>query len=113
MSALLFGRDEGFYYRTWGAELRGEKDYGLINSWRLFGEQQFDATVHTEFAIAHPGGVKGGLTNINAENGKLVGYALGHHSSSGLERHGFLAPPAVNPEGGPGTVVYWRGWRPA
>ena len=62
VSALLFGRDEGFYYRTWGAELKGDKDYGVINDWRVFAEQHFDATVHTEFAIAHPGGVKGGLT---------------------------------------------------
>src|SRR5439155_1289349 len=36
VSALFFGRDEGFYYRTWGAELTGEKDYGLISNWRLF-----------------------------------------------------------------------------
>src|SRR5206468_2296091 len=25
VSALFFGRDEGFYYRTWGAELKGEQ----------------------------------------------------------------------------------------
>ena len=35
VSALLFGRDEGFYYRTWGAEMKGQKDYGLVNTWRL------------------------------------------------------------------------------
>ena len=28
VSALLFGRDEGFYYRTWGAELKGQKGPG-------------------------------------------------------------------------------------
>ena len=69
VSALLFGRDEGFYYRTWGAELKGQKDQGIINSWRLFGEQHFDAAVKTEFSVSHPGGVKGDLTNINAVNG--------------------------------------------
>ncbi|HJP59226.1 MAG TPA: hypothetical protein VJ865_04490, partial [Gemmatimonadaceae bacterium] len=58
LSALFFGRDEGFYYRTWGAELTGEGG-SLFTNWRLFAEQQFDASVHTEFAIAHPGGVKG------------------------------------------------------
>ncbi|HEY6089496.1 MAG TPA: hypothetical protein VD771_06865, partial [Gemmatimonadaceae bacterium] len=54
LSALFFGRDEGFYYRTWGAELKGEKDYGLVRDWRLFAEQHFDATVQTQFSVAHP-----------------------------------------------------------
>jgi hypothetical protein len=109
LSALFFGRDEGFYYRTWGAELNGEKDYGLINNWRLFAEQQFDATVHTDFAIAHPGGVKGGLTNINAVNGKIVGLAVGHHSSYGFDPHGFRALTDIKIEGATGTFDYSRG----
>ena len=109
LSALFFGRDEGFYYRTWGAELGGEKDYGLINSWRLFAEQHFDATVHTEFAVAHPGGVKGGLTNIDAVNGKIVGLAVMHHSSYGLDPHGFRALTDIKLEGGAGTFDYSRG----
>jgi hypothetical protein len=109
VSALFFGRDEGFYYRTWGAEFRGEKDYGLINNWRLFAEQQFDATVHTEFAIAHPGGVKGDLTNIDAVNGKIVGLAVEHHSSHGLDPHGFRALTDIKIEGATGTFDYSRG----
>ncbi len=109
LSALVFGRDEGFYYRTWGAELKGDKDYGMINSWRLFTEQHFDATVHTEFAIAHPGGVKGGLTNINAVNGSIVGLAVGHHSSYGLDPHGFRALTDIKLEGATGTFDYSRG----
>jgi hypothetical protein len=109
LSALFFGRDEGFYYRTWGAELKGQKDYGLINSWRLFAEQQFDATVNTEFSIAHPSGVKGSLTNIDAVNGKIVGLAVGHHSSFGLDPHGFRALTDIKAEGGTGTFDYSRG----
>lgn len=109
LSALFFGRDDGFYYRTWGAELKGQKDHGLINDWRLFAEQHFDATVHTEFAIAHPGGVKGDLTNIDAENGKIVGLAIAHHSSYGLDPHGFRALTDFNVEGGAGDFDYSRG----
>src|SRR6202158_86772 len=109
LSALLFGRDEGFYYRTWGAELKGQKDYGLINTWRLFAEQQFDATVQTEFYLAHPSGVKGNLTNIDAVNGKIVGLAVGHHSSLGLDPHGFRALTDIKLEGAVGTFDYSRG----
>ena len=109
LSALFFGRDEGFYYRTWGAELKGGKDYGLFNSWRLFAEQQFDATVQTEFSVAHPGGPKGGLTNIDAVNGTIVGLAVGHHSSLGLDPHGFRALTDIKLEGAAGTFDYSRG----
>jgi len=108
VSALLFGRDEGFYYRTWGAELKGEKSYGIFNEWRLFAEQQFDATVHTEFSIAHPGGVAGSLTNIDAVNGKVVGLAVAHHSSIGLDPHGFRALTDVKIEAAAGTFDYSR-----
>ncbi len=109
LSALFFGRDEGFYYRTWGAELKGQKDQGLFTSWRFFAEQHFDATVHTEFSVAHPGGIKGDLTNIDAVNGKIVGLAAGHHSSLGLDPHGFRALTDVKLEGGTGTFDYSRG----
>jgi hypothetical protein len=109
VSALLFGRDEGFYYRTWGAELKGEKNDGIFREWRLFAEQQFDATVHTEFSLAHPGGVTGELTNIDAVNGRVVGLALGHHSSIGLDPHGFRALTDVKLEGATGTFDYSRG----
>jgi hypothetical protein len=109
LSALFFGRDEGFYYRTWGAELTGHKDYGLVNTWRLFAEQEFDATVQTEFSLAHPSGVKGNLTNIDAVNGKIVGLAVGHHSSYGLDPHGFRALTDIKAEGGTGTFDYTRG----
>jgi hypothetical protein len=109
VSALFFGRDEGFYYRTWGAELTGEKDSGLLSTWRLFGEQEFDATVHTEFSIAHPGGIRGGRPNIDAVNGNVVGLALTHHSSVGLDPHGFRALTDVKVEGATGTFDYSRG----
>jgi hypothetical protein len=109
VSALLFGRDDGFYYRTWGAELKGQKDQGILSSWRLFGEQHFDATVHTEFSVSHPGGVKGDLTNINAVNGTIVGLSVGHHSSYGLDPHGFRALTDVKVEGAAGTFDYSRG----
>src|SRR5207244_7245177 len=45
LSALLFGRDEGFYYRTSGVELTGTKD-STSAVWRLFAEHQWDAPLN-------------------------------------------------------------------
>ncbi|MFN2637489.1 MAG: hypothetical protein ABR585_10715 [Gemmatimonadaceae bacterium] len=109
LSALFFGRDEGFYYRTWGAELKEEKESGILSTWRLFAEEQFDATVHSEFSVAHPSGPKGGLTNIDAVNGKVVGLAITRHSSRGLDPHGFRALTDLKLEGATGTFDYSRG----
>lgn len=109
LSALFFGRDEGFYYRTWGAELTGEKQHGIFSSWRLFAEQQSDAVVKTEFSLAHPSGVKGKLTNIDAVNGKIVGLSILQHSSLGLDPHGFRALTDIKAEGATGTFDYSRG----
>jgi hypothetical protein len=49
MSALFFGRDEGFYYRTTGAELTWTTQRGMHLDWRLFGEQERTARQHTEY----------------------------------------------------------------
>ena len=108
LSALFFGRDEGFYYRTWGGEITGEGG-PLFTNWKLFAEQHFDATVHTEFSVAHPGGVKGELANIDAENGTIFGVSAFHHSSYGLNPHGFRALTDIKLEGGAGTFDYSRG----
>jgi hypothetical protein len=109
VSALLFGRDEGFYYRAWGGELKGNDHDGIIRSWRLFGEQHTDAHVKTQFSIAHPKGPKNDLTNIDAVNGTIVGLAVGHNSSFGLNPHGFRALTDVKLEGAAGSFDYARG----
>jgi hypothetical protein len=59
VSSLLFGRDEGFYYRSWGGEFFGERAApgplsGAQMRWRVFGERQYGAGVrpnsHLSFA---------------------------------------------------------------
>ena len=42
-------------------------------------------------------------------NGKVVGLAVGHHSSLGLDPHGFRALTDLKLEGGTGTFDYSRG----
>ena len=109
LSSLVFGKDQGFYYRTWGAELTSQKDEGLITNWRLFGEQHFDATVHTEFSVFHPHGASNELPNIDAVNGTIAGLGVEHHSSYGVDPHGFRALTDVKLEGAAGSFDYTRG----
>ncbi|MFI5239847.1 MAG: hypothetical protein ACHQQP_08550, partial [Gemmatimonadales bacterium] len=51
LATLLFGHDDGVYYRSWGAELAHEQQGGLIDGWRLFGEQEFGASVTSRFSL--------------------------------------------------------------
>jgi hypothetical protein len=54
ISAFLFGRDEGFYYRASGLELaRAPDQRGALNvTWTLFAEQERDARPRTTFSLA-------------------------------------------------------------
>jgi hypothetical protein len=82
-SALMFGRDEGFYYRASGVDLTRSLDPSFDNGvqlgWRLFAEQERTAVVKTNFAVdgadfpanlvAHRGGYAGFSANIDDQMG--------------------------------------------
>lgn len=108
-SSLFFGRDEGFYYRSAGAEVTLHTDNAFLGNWRVFGEQEFDANVNTEFSLVHPHGVKGRLTNIDAVNGNVIGIGSDHHASYGLDPHGLRVVSDLKLEGAAGSFDYSRG----
>ncbi len=73
LSNLLYARDEGFYYRTWGAELGGTRDApgpltGAKLSWRAFAERQSSAgvTPNTQGSLAHAFSGTNFVDNIDA-----------------------------------------------
>src|SRR5262249_30729849 len=55
-SALMFGRDEGFYYRASGVEIGGASGMsfggGAHIDWRAFVERQRTAAVNTDFRVS-------------------------------------------------------------
>ncbi len=53
--ALLFGRDDGDYYRTLGIALSGAPGsaHAPWADWRIFAERQTDAPKQTDFSLAH------------------------------------------------------------
>ncbi len=108
LSALLFGHDDGVYYRSWGAELTHEQQGGLVDSWRLFGEQQFGAKVSTRYSLA--GRLSGGYfpDNIPVTRGTVVGLALRRRGSFGEDPDAFRAFSDVRLEGAAGSFGYAR-----
>ncbi len=91
LSALLFGRDEGFYYRATGLELSSAPDAGASSSlsWSLFAEQERTATQRTTFSLARSVSGAQFEPNIAADRGRWVGARTRWLQSVGLDPQGF------------------------
>lgn len=93
ISALLFGRDDGIYYRTAGGEITGVRrspNDRLITTWRLFGEQQLTAHVATQRSFANVANATPFDSNIVASQGWVYGAASGMAYAWGLDPRGFV-----------------------
>jgi hypothetical protein len=109
VSALLFGRDEGFYYRTWGAELtRGPtaSSRGIVS--RLFVEHHSDAETETSLSLARALNGRRFGDNIDAANGTIGGLSLRNVGSRGLDPHGWRLLSDVRVEAAAGSFDYSR-----
>jgi hypothetical protein len=88
LSAMLFGRDEGLYYRTSGAELSGSR---LRTSgapwieWRLFAERQRSANRETDWSVA--GDFE--TPDLPVNPGQFAGGGIRFVTSRGLDPRGF------------------------
>jgi hypothetical protein len=113
LSGLLFGRDEGFYYRSWGAELAGGSARTPIFrsdlSWRLFAERQWNADVETGFSLPHVFNGHPPLPNIAAARATAVGLSTDLHATHGEDPRGLRFTTLVRAEGAFGTYDYARG----
>jgi hypothetical protein len=104
VSALLFGRDDGFYYRASGAELRWTTDRGASLDWRVFGEQQRTAIQRTDYSF-------GGSfePNIVSATGPSFGASVRWVHSYGDDPRGFRALSDLRLEAASGDSTYGRG----
>ena len=108
LSALLFGRDDGFYYRSAGVELTAARDDSASGTLRLFAEHDGDARKKTDFSLAKAFGGNGFKENIDATNGNIVGLAVERHASYGLDPHGLRTFTRFALEGAAGDFDYSR-----
>ncbi|MEX2177794.1 MAG: hypothetical protein WD801_03730 [Gemmatimonadaceae bacterium] len=104
VSAFLFGRDEGFYYRASGAELLWNTERGARLEWRAFHEKQMPAEPRTTFSV-------GGsfIPNILAPRLTSSGVSVRHLGTFGLDPRGFRAVSDLRLEGASGDSTYGRG----
>jgi hypothetical protein len=108
LGALLWGRDDGFYYRSSGAELSGSGDRGVHFDWRLFAEQQRAAALETQFSLANAVGNTRFRPNIEATRGTYVGSAVRVAHSLGVNPEGFRLFSDVRLEAAGSNEVYGR-----
>ena len=91
ISAFLFGRDEGFYYRTSGVELGSAPDQPGTSAltWSLFAEQERTARQKTTFSIARVVHGSAFEPNFDAHRGVYLGGRTRRTSTLGLDPQGF------------------------
>ena len=108
ISALLWAHDEGFYFRSAGAELRSTAQRNGALSWRLFAERQGDAEKHTNVSLWHALGGAGFIPNIRASDATELGVAAQFHRSFGLDPMALRTALDLRGEGATGTFDYAR-----
>ncbi len=109
VSSLLFSRDEGFYYRSWGAELTATGMGNPRMIWRAFAERQTEADVETDFSVAHLLNDVRFIPNIVAERATIVGAEARILHTYGDDPRGFRVFTSLRGESGAGSLTSTRG----
>lgn len=111
ISAFLFGRDEGFYYRASGLELTSTPDVAAASAltWGLFAEQERTARQETNFSLAHATNGVDFVPNVESAKGTYLGARTRYTRSFGLDPQGFRLFSDFRLEGARGdTASYGR-----
>ena len=109
LASLLYGRDEGAYFRTWGAELKGTTPTLGSLEWRLFAEQQSKAEVKSRWTLFGGGNDVRFIANPLAQKAAEFGGSVRVRSSAGLDPNGWRLLSDVRVEGAGGDFSYARG----
>ena len=107
-SSLMFGRDEGFYYRSTGFEVNGNRTApfggGARIDWRAFLERQRTAAPNTNFAVNGADFP----ANLVARRGSYAGVGARLSHSYGLDPRGLRIFSDLRFEGAMGDSSYGR-----
>ncbi len=108
ISSLLWSHDQGFYFRSAGAELTSATPRSNALTWRLFAERQDDAEKHTNLSLWHLLGGAGFIPNIRAQSASELGASAQYRLSSGLDPKELRTVIELRGEGATGTFDYAR-----
>jgi hypothetical protein len=111
-TALLFGRDEGLFYRSLGVETKGiAQSVGgrAAFSWRVFAERQDSATVETQLSLAHAVNGVRFMPAFPVAAGMYYGAASAATFAAGSDPRGLRVGGTVRGEGAGGESGYGRG----
>jgi hypothetical protein len=101
LGALLYGRDEGYYYRASGVELERSLARGGGLQVRGFLERQHNASWNTRFNVSRAMGSSSEfLPNLVTERATVAGVALRRQFNHGLDPAGLRLFSDVRLEGG-------------
>lgn len=103
MSALLWGRDEGFYYRASGIDVTATREQGALFTWRVFTEQQRAAAAENSFSLAKLVRDAAFEPNITAARGHWTGAGVRAVHSTGLDPRSLRALSDFRVEGAAGS----------
>lgn len=107
LGAVLWGRDDGFYYRATGIELTRTSSGSEGIHWRLFGEHHGDASVKSNVSLAHLG--RGRFEpNIVAERGNIGGIGASLTKTMGEDPRGWRLISDSRLEAAAGSFDYTR-----
>lgn len=112
LPAILFARDEGFYFRAIGVEV-GDRHVQRNGawSWRLYTEQQQsagDSSVVSTWSLGHTLGIGQFRTNFDASRISVTGLEMEASRILVNRPGGLRLVGSARGEGGTGTVTYGR-----
>lgn len=110
--ALLFGRDDGLYFRTLGLEASGfaqPAPEGVVFTWRVYAEREDSARLRTHFSVANAVNDVRFLPNIQADAGAYGGVSLAAMRAWGSDPRGTRMSSLWRADGATGEKQYGRG----
>ncbi|HKS06071.1 MAG TPA: hypothetical protein VJR92_07130 [Gemmatimonadaceae bacterium] len=108
LPALLYARDEGFYYRALGGELTRSTDFHGQVVWRVFAEEHSDAPLTTRFSLFRGSHDDRFIPNLVATEGAYYGGSVRWQQSWGLNPRGWKSQADFRLEGAGGETDYGR-----
>lgn len=108
LASLLYARDEGAYFRTYGGEIAGTRKFWGNLDWRLFAEEQWKADVSSRWTLFGGGNDSRFIGNPVAQKAREYGASARLRSSVGIDPTDWRLLSDIRVEGAGGDFSYGR-----